>query len=154
MTSFISINIVEHKCGTCMCQKGSWSQHACRKLVTIISWVIAAPITSLNVCQLSKKSTSSNNFSIKSYDFHVSPVSPYFMSHVELGTSIISRPVLEGKAPDMPSLQSKNPFFPCKNHIKKYKCYAMWTFAFCIAWSSKYLGRKLHGLIIFRSMTA
>ena len=53
------------------------------------------------------------------YDFHVSPVSPYFMSHVELGTSIISRPVLEGKAPDMPSLQSKNPFFPCKNHIKK-----------------------------------
>jgi len=46
------------------------------------------------------------------------------MSHVELGTSIISRLVMEGKAPDMPSLQSKNHFFPCKNHKKiQMPCY-------------------------------
>ena len=37
-----------------MCQKGSWSQHACKTCLDL-SWVIAAKELPLNVCELRKK---------------------------------------------------------------------------------------------------
>ena len=82
------------------------------------------------------------------------PVSRHFMSHVELGTSIISRLVLEGKAASFWTHKCRGSGFHCwdatfavkksvlsgQKSFKNYGFHAMWTFAFSIAWSNKYLG--------------